>query len=184
VSAAGARNVTLSYDPLGRLFQVTGGGSTTQFLYDADELVAEYSFTGSLLRRYAHGVGTDDPVIWYEGSGLTTRRSLFADHQGSIAAVADFAGAKFVINAYDPWGIPNSTNLGRFQYTGQAWIGELGMYYYKPGSTRQPWGGSCRPIRSGMTIRSISMLMSAMIRSTSPIRPVRRATQVHALVHS
>jgi RHS repeat-associated protein len=45
--------------------------------------------------------------------------------------VADSAGAKFVINAYDPWGIPNSTNLGRFQYTGQAWIGELGMYYYK-----------------------------------------------------
>ena len=26
---------------------------------------------------------------------------------------------------------PAATNLGRFQYTGQAWIPELGMYYYK-----------------------------------------------------
>jgi RHS repeat-associated protein len=132
VSAAGARNASLSYDPLGRLFQTSSAATgTTQFLYDGDELVAEYSSAGSVLRRYAHGVGTDDPVIWYEGSGLTTRRSLFADHQGSIVAVADSAGSKFVVNAYDPWGIPNSTNLGRFQYTGQAWIGELGMYYYK-----------------------------------------------------
>ncbi|MFB2896328.1 RHS repeat-associated core domain-containing protein, partial [Aerosakkonemataceae cyanobacterium BLCC-F50] len=32
---------------------------------------------------------------------------------------------------YDDWGVPNSGNLGRFQYTGQAWIPELGMYYYK-----------------------------------------------------
>jgi RHS repeat-associated protein len=130
VSAAGARNATLSYDPLGRLFQ-TSGATVTQFLYDGDELVAEYSSAGAVLRRYVHGVGTDDPVIWYEGPGLTTRRSLFADHQGSIVAVADSAGSKFVVNAYDPWGIPNGTNLGRFQYTGQAWIGELGMYYYK-----------------------------------------------------
>jgi RHS repeat-associated protein len=132
VSASGAKNATLSYDPLGRLFQVTsGGGATTRFLHDGDELVAEYSGSGTLLRRYAHGTSNDDPVIWYEGAGLTTRNSLFRDHQGSIVAVADSAGAKLAINAYDPWGIPNATNLGRFQYTGQAWLSELGMYYYK-----------------------------------------------------
>jgi RHS repeat-associated protein len=36
--------------------------------------------------------------------------------------------------AYDSWGIPNAngiSNVGRLQYTGQAWIPELGMYYYK-----------------------------------------------------
>jgi hypothetical protein len=63
----------------------------TRFLYDGDELVAEYS-GGGTLKRYAHGTGNDDPVIWYEGAGLTALRSLFADHQGSIVAVADSAG--------------------------------------------------------------------------------------------
>ena len=35
------------------------------------------------------------------------------------------------INRYDEYGIPQSSNLGRFQYTGQAWLPELGMYSYK-----------------------------------------------------
>jgi RHS repeat-associated protein len=35
------------------------------------------------------------------------------------------------VNSYDPYGIPASTNVGRFQYTGQAWLPELQMYYYK-----------------------------------------------------
>lgn len=29
------------------------------------------------------------------------------------------------------YGIPESTNVGRFQYTGQTWLPEIGMYYYK-----------------------------------------------------
>ncbi|WP_034157348.1 RHS repeat-associated core domain-containing protein [Sphingomonas sp. ERG5] len=31
----------------------------------------------------------------------------------------------------DEYGIPGKNNLGRFQYTGQAWLSELGLYYYK-----------------------------------------------------
>jgi RHS repeat-associated protein len=131
VSASGGSSATLSYDPMGRLFQVTGGGNTTQLLYDGDELVAEYNGSGTLLRRYAHGLGNDDPVIWYEGVGLTNRLGLFADHQGSIVAVADSSGTSIAANAYDPWGIPNATNQGRFGYSGQIWLPEIGMWHYK-----------------------------------------------------
>jgi RHS repeat-associated protein len=46
-------------------------------------------------------------------------------------ARTDATGAKIVINSYDEYGIPAKGNTGRFQYTGQAWIPELGMYYYK-----------------------------------------------------
>jgi RHS repeat-associated protein len=35
------------------------------------------------------------------------------------------------INTYDEYGIPGAGNQGRFQYTGQAWLPELGMYHYK-----------------------------------------------------
>ncbi|WP_252406647.1 RHS repeat-associated core domain-containing protein, partial [Acinetobacter pittii] len=40
-------------------------------------------------------------------------------------------GALSQINSYDEYGIPGAGNIGRFQYTGQAWIPELGMYHYK-----------------------------------------------------
>ncbi|HEX8585344.1 MAG TPA: RHS repeat-associated core domain-containing protein [Allosphingosinicella sp.] len=131
VSASGAKNATLSYDPLGRLWQVVGGAITTRFRYDGEELIEEYDGAGNRLRSYVHGAGIDDPVLWYEGSGTANRRSLHSDHQGSIVAIADSSGAIVGINGYDAWGIPNANNQGRFGYTGQTWIPELGMNYYK-----------------------------------------------------
>lgn len=100
-------------------------------LYDGDELVAEYNAFGTLLRRYVHGAGVDDPLVWYEGTGTGDKRYLTTDERGSITAITNAAGSVININAYDEWGIPAATNLGRFQYTGQAWLAELGMYYYK-----------------------------------------------------
>lgn len=127
-------NVTtpaLSYDPNGRLFQVSGGAGATQFLYDGDALVAEYDSAGNVLKRYVHGSGSDEPFVWYEGAGLTDRRYLVADHQGSNVLVTDSNGYKLYLNSYDPWGIPGANNNGRFQYTGQIWLPELGLYHYK-----------------------------------------------------
>jgi RHS repeat-associated protein len=129
--------VALAYDPNGRLFQTSGGtAGVTQFLYDGDALVGEYDGAGNLLRRYVHGAdaAADDPLLWYEGAGLGLRHSLFADHQGSIVAASDNSGASVGTNAYDAWGVPNSTSVttvGRFGYTGQAWLPDLGMWYYK-----------------------------------------------------
>jgi RHS repeat-associated protein len=73
----------------------------------------------------------DEPVLWYEGAGLGSPRGLLADHQGSVVAVSDGTGSSLSINGYDAWGVPNPGNLGRFQYTGQAWLPELGLYHYK-----------------------------------------------------
>jgi RHS repeat-associated protein len=134
VSASGAHNAALAYDPLGRLSSVASGAATTTFLYDGDALVAEYNGAGTLLRRHAHWAGADVPVATFDvsgGTGLGTLRYLFADHQGSIIAQADGTGAITQINRYDEYGIPAASNVGRFQYTGQAWLAELGLYYYK-----------------------------------------------------
>jgi RHS repeat-associated protein len=129
-----SNGAALSYDPLGRLYQVTLGTSTTRFLYDGDALVAEYDGSNTLLRRHAHWAGADVPVATFDvsgGTGLGTLRYLFADHQGSIIAEANGSGAVTRINRYDEYGIPASSNVGRFQYTGQAFLPELGFYYYK-----------------------------------------------------
>ncbi|MFO1186228.1 MAG: RHS repeat-associated core domain-containing protein [Alphaproteobacteria bacterium] len=34
-------------------------------------------------------------------------------------------------NTYDPYGTPAASNLGRFQYAGQAWLAEIGLHHYK-----------------------------------------------------
>jgi RHS repeat-associated protein len=131
ISASGAVSGTLVYDPMGRLFQL----GVKQFLYDGDEAVAEYTTVNptTVYKRYIHGTGEDDPLIWYVGStvGSANRFSMQSDHQGSITSVADASGTVIAINRYDEYGIPASGNTGRFQYTGQAWLPEIGMYYYK-----------------------------------------------------
>ena len=133
VSASGAHGAALAYDPLGRLWQVTNTttGAVTRFLYDGDALVAEYDGSNVMLRRHVHWHGADVPMVTYEGADLSTLRQLEADEQGSIIFAADTTGNGFTINTYDEYGIPGAGNQGRFQYTGQAWLAEIGMYYYK-----------------------------------------------------
>ncbi len=130
VTASGASAAVLRYDPLGRLYEVQGASATTRFLHDGDALVAEYGASGNMLRRHLHWPGEGDrPITTWEGAGFDPRQ-LHADERGSIVAVNNVAGVP-TINRYDEWGIPAATNVGRFQYTGQAWLAELGLYYYK-----------------------------------------------------
>ena len=132
IGMGGPASAMLVYDPLGRLYQVQGS-STRTFLYDGDELVGEYNSTGTMLARYVHGMGEDDPVVWYNGATMDagTRRYLHVDQQGSIVAVSDASGNAIALNSYDEYGIPGPSNTGTFQYTGQAWLPEIGLYYYK-----------------------------------------------------
>src|SRR5688500_18527120 len=130
-ATSGGVTASLVYDPLGRLFQISSGASTTQFLHDGDELVAEYDGSGTLLRRYVHGDDDDDPLFWFEGAGLTQPRFPHADRHGSIVGVAGAGGAIHAINNYDEYGIPGAGHPGRFPYTGQAWLPELRLSYYQ-----------------------------------------------------
>ena len=125
---------TLAYDPSNRLLSITKSGATTKFLYDGSDLIAEYNGSGTLLRRYVHGPGTDNPLVWFEGTDDTVPHYLTTDQQGSVTAVTDGTGAMQSINAYDEYGMPtftSATYAGRFRYTGQIFLPEIGMYYYK-----------------------------------------------------
>jgi RHS repeat-associated protein len=129
ITVSGVSGATLSYDPASRLYQVAGS-STVRFLYDGADVIGEYDASGNVLRRYVHGPGADEPLVWYEGAGTSDRRHLFADERGSIVTVE---GAAVAANTYGEYGVPNASNLGRFQYTGQMQLPELGLglYYYK-----------------------------------------------------
>src|SRR5690606_9538218 len=60
-------NASFSWDPLGRLHQVTIDGNSRQFLYDGDALVAEFSGS-TMTRRYVHGDQVDEPLVQYDSA--------------------------------------------------------------------------------------------------------------------
>ncbi len=126
--------VSLSYDPFGRLYETdgtAGGNGRTRFAYDGTDMISEYNSANQLQRRFVHGFGTDNPLVWYEGSGTSDRRYIHADERGSVIALSNNSGTLIGTNAYDEFGIPDARNIGRFQYTGQTWLPEAGLYYYK-----------------------------------------------------
>jgi RHS repeat-associated protein len=135
ISLSGARNATLDYDPLGRLWRVSSGGSATSFLYDGNDLAAEYNAAGAMTARYIHAPGIDTPLARYDGASTTAPQFMISDERGSIVALSDASGGVVRI-AYDEYGMPQgpagpNTLAGRFGYTGQLWLPEIGLYYFK-----------------------------------------------------
>ncbi|WP_447726642.1 RHS repeat-associated core domain-containing protein [Sphingomonas koreensis] len=127
---AGGLFSAIKYDPLGRLQQVVNT-IPRGFMWDANDLVLEYNENDQIQRRYVHGPGMDEPLVWYGGSGTSDRRWLHADERGSIVGLSNAAGSSLSVSRYDEYGVPASGNGGRFGYTGQIWMPEMGMYYYK-----------------------------------------------------
>jgi hypothetical protein len=126
---SGAHSANLSYDPLGRMWQVSSAAGTTQFLYDGDHEALEYDANGAILWRYFFGPGADEPIVADQGGRLDcgNTRFLHLDSRGSMIATYDCSGNIATIATYDEYGIPGANTWGRFQYTGQAWIPEIGM---------------------------------------------------------
>eukprot|EP00913_Durusdinium_trenchii_P015458 g14519.t1 len=136
VSVSGSKTGTLRYDPIGRLYEVDdGSGGKRRMVYNGDALVAEYSGSGTMLNRYVHGFGAgDDPLITYAGTGagLGSARFLYSDLRGSIVLSTDQStGGNIQITNYDEYGVHGTNTPQRFGYTGQAYVPEIGLYYYK-----------------------------------------------------
>ncbi|QDH74224.1 RHS repeat-associated core domain-containing protein [Brevundimonas sp. M20] len=129
---AGAGATSFTFDPMNRLATSTVGGASIRRQYVGDQLVAEYNpATGGMLKRYIPGLGLDDVAVAYDGSGTSTRNWQLADERGSVIALSGSTGAVSNINTYDEYGVPGSSNTGRFQYTGQQWLPETGAYHYR-----------------------------------------------------
>ena len=122
--------MTLHYDAFNRLNQYDTSVSS-RYVFDGRNVVSEVNTSGAIQRRYVYSPRGDVPVVWYEGSGTSDRRWLHTDERGSVVAVSDGTGAAIAVNSYDEYGVPAGGNIGRFQYTGQAWLPELGLYDYK-----------------------------------------------------
>ena len=153
---ASAPGMNFAYDPLGRMHYLVGpsGGPTLQ--YDGDRMIREQTGAGVTIRRHVFGPGSDELLLTYEGAGTSDKRYFHGDERGSIIAISNASGQVTQINAYDDYGIPQgktpagavitdgtglaTTSFGRFGYTGQAWLPDVGLSYYKARMYSPPLG--------------------------------------------
>ena len=136
----GYGGASYSYDPLGRLSSIDPPGTANdrRFLWDRASIIAEYtglSGTGTLIRRYVHTPSGDlgAPMAVSEGASMTaaSMRYLLTDDRGSVVVTTDSAAAGEANNSYGPYGEPGADNAGLYQYAGQPWIAEAGLYYMR-----------------------------------------------------
>jgi RHS repeat-associated protein len=126
--AGGATN-TLAYDPLSRLYSITGTGAGS-YLYDGSEIAGVVqNGTTTLVNRVIRGPWADETVAVHPVSANPTYTLL--DHQNSTIALTGPAGSILGRLAYDEYGVPQTGNAGRFQYTGQLWLPDAQIYHYK-----------------------------------------------------
>lgn len=129
-AASSSGTISVDYDPSGMLRRETNGGSQTNYLFDGGDLIAEYDINGNMIARFVHGPGDDEPLVWYPGPGTETRIYLHADERGSIIAASNASGAATGSVQYSSFG--ESGNLvSPFGYTGQLYLTDLQLYYYK-----------------------------------------------------
>ncbi len=123
----GTDTATLSYDPMGRLEEYDGlTGVAVNSVYDGADIIAR-KISGTITRRFIHGPGVNEPLV--EVSSTGTRTWLHANHQGSIIAHTDDTGAQTATFSYDEYGNSGGAEPGGYGYTGQLWLGEIGLYH-------------------------------------------------------
>lgn len=149
------------YDPQGRRIekrvidhQTQQLSLTRRYVYDSNEILAEYNGENQALAYYTHsGAGTDDVLaVRVTGAGkqagLATNEGSYAylkDHQGSVKHITDNNGAVLMNYLYGAFGtilgiqdaqgadlasdsLPVNTP---YTYTGREFDRETGLYYYR-----------------------------------------------------
>jgi len=128
-ATVGGMASTLSYDPLGRLWRVVNSAGDTRYLYDGSDMIFTYNGPSGNM-HFIFGPAGDEAIAGFP-SGTTPNRWFHADERGSVLAQTDTGGNLGLVQSYDEYGIPASGNSSQFQYTGQMYLPQIGMYYYK-----------------------------------------------------
>ncbi len=181
-SIAGPTSASFLYDAFGRRVQKTIGGTTTGFLYDGLNPVAELAGTTPTATLLT-GLNSDEYFQRTEGG---TTRTFLPGALGSTLALTDSTGTLQTQYTYDPFG--NSTSSGAastnpYQYTGRENDGTGLQYsrarYYSSGSSaRTRWVSAATSTSTPMaaTTRSASAIRSAWRRTPGPRPRSSRAT--------
>ena len=119
------------YDPFGRRLEKKVNTTIKSYLYDNEDILAEYDGSGVLTTKYTHGPGIDEPLA-IERAGQSYY--YHADGLGSIVALTDDKGRVVQTYEYDSFG--NMKQHGHkvkqpYAFTGREYDSETKLYYYR-----------------------------------------------------
>ena len=137
VVVPGTGTVTFKYDPFGRRIQKSGPSGTTNYLYDGANVLEELDNGGSLLAKYTHDLGLDQPLAEVR-SGATSYYEQ--DGIGSVTSLSNSAGVRSNTYTYDSYGKLTSSAgpiMNPYCYTGREFDSELGLYFYRQPPVRR-----------------------------------------------
>jgi len=106
-------------------------GVVTNYVYDGDQVVAEYDGVGGLLQSYVYGTGIDEPILMENASGTYYYHT---DGLGSVSALSDSDGNLTEDYKYDIFGevIGSLSGVGNpYYFTGRRYDEEMALYYYR-----------------------------------------------------
>lgn len=130
VAITPSHTATYTYDPFGVRLGKTVDANAVWFLYDNEDIVAEYDSSGLLVAKYYHGQGIDVPIAMVKNN--QTYYHIF-DGLGSVLYLTD-TNCNIVENyTYDTFGnltgLPATGNL--YAYTSREYDLETGSYFYR-----------------------------------------------------
>jgi RHS repeat-associated protein len=125
--------VSFEYDPFGRriqkAFTENGTTTTTNYVYDGDNIVETVDQNSNELAKYAQGLGIDEPLAQ---SAIGTVSYYEQDGLGSVTSLTNSSGAIAQSYTYDSFGnltASSGTVSNPFQFTGREFDPETGLYY-------------------------------------------------------
>jgi len=144
VKSAQSVEVTYTYDVSGRRTTRTQNGTTTRFIYNANQIVADLDASGNLLRTYTWGTGIDNllALTTYSTTATNTYYPI-KDQLGTILAMVDSTGniiEKYEFDAfgkllgvYDENGnvLTKSAIGNRYLFQGREYNYTTGLYYFR-----------------------------------------------------
>jgi len=100
--------VSYKYDFMGRRVRKTihDSQATIHYVYDGDQVIAEYDGSNTLLRRFVYGPGIDEPVCMIDVADSNAVYYYHYDGLGSVVALSDANGVIVERYKYDVFGQP------------------------------------------------------------------------------
>ncbi|MEK6777233.1 MAG: RHS repeat-associated core domain-containing protein [bacterium] len=133
-------------------------GVLTKYLYDGEDILAEYNSSGTRLARYTHGPGIDEPLIMQRGS---QNYYYHADGLGSITELTDTSGTivnSYVYNAFGQIVKQTEGVANPYVFTSREQDKESGLYFYRARYMDPRIGRFLQPDPVGLGVGPISRL--------------------------
>jgi len=124
--------VNYKYDGLGRRIEKEVDSVVTQYIYDNEDILLELDGSNSIVARYTHGPGIDEPLVM-EKNGVSS--FYHADGLGSITELTDNSGTIVQSYTYSSFGKIQSQLdpifVQPYTFTGREVDPETGFYFYR-----------------------------------------------------